>query len=129
MLPGGKIRLAGSRRQSAAKTITVKESVDKRRRRKVRHSSWHGPTHDMTDFFLDDYEVIGHDAVEQTTMSDIESVSTSDTSQQNHYDSHSSQSSDDGIEIDITERLKEYNVISLADVISYNWDQQLSLYE
>ena len=131
VLPGGKIRPAGSRLHPSSKAIPVHGSSDSRRKKRVQtSSSWHGWAHDMSDFLLDDYEVIGKEAIEQAAMSDIESISTSETSHSpQHFDSNSCQSSDDGIEIDITERLKEYNIISLAESPIFSWDQQLSFYE
>ena len=131
VLPGGKIRPAGSRIHSASKAIPLRESMETRRKKKMQpSSSWHGRTHDMIDFFLDDYEVIGQDAIDQAAMSDIESVSTSITSNsQLPLDSNSCDSSDGGMEVDITERLKEYNIISLSESPVFGWDRQFSLYE
>ena len=131
VLPGGKIRLAGTRSKSSSKAIPMKESTGARRFKRTQlSSSWHGCTHDMVDLFLDDYEVISQDTVEKVTMSDIESISTTNTSpSQHHFDSYSDASSDDGIEIDITERLKEYNIISMPETNLFNWDQQFSVYD
>ena len=131
VLPGGKIRLAGTRSKSTSKTIPMKESTGGRKIKRTQlSSSWHGRTHDMIDLFLDDYEVISQDTVEKVTMSDIESISTTDTSpSQHHFDSYSDGSSDDGIETDITERLKEYNIISMPDTNLFNWDQQFGVYD
>lgn len=131
VLPGGKIRPAGSRIHSASKAIPLHESIEAREDKKIQPSfSWHGRTHDMVDFFLDDYEVISQDTIDQVAMSDIESVSTVETSNsQLPFDSNSFQSSDDGIEIDITEQLKEYNVISLSESPVFGWDRQLSLHD
>jgi len=84
----------------------------------------------MTDFFLDDYDMISQEAVEQAIMSDIESVSTSEKSNSQHnIDSNSYHSSEDGIRNDIMEQLKEYNIISLADSPIFGWDRQPSIYE
>lgn len=82
----------------------------------------------MIDFFLDDYEVIGQEAIDQAAMSDIESVSTSERSNSYHQiDSNSCPSSEDGVKYDVAEQLKEYNVISLADSPIFGWDRQPSL--
>ena len=126
VLPGGKIRPAGSRLHPKSKAIPVRGLVESRRSKTNRpSSSWHGRTHDMIDFFLDDYEVIDQEAIEQAAMSDIESVSTSERSNShNQIDSNSCHSSDDGV--NTLEQLKEYTVISLADSPIFGWDRQPS---
>ena len=131
VLPGGKIRPAGSRLHSTSKAIPVRGLVESRPHKTNRpSSSWHGCAHDMIDFFLDDYEVISQEAIEQAAMSDIESVSTSGGSSSYHQiDSNSSPSSEDGMMNDVAEQLKEYYVISLADSPIFGWDRPPSLYE
>jgi len=131
VLPGGKLRPASSRLHATSKAVPVRGLVESRRSRTNRpSSSWHGRAHDMTDFFLDDYDMISQEAVEQAIMSDIESVSTSEKSNSQHnIDSNSYHSSEDGIRNDIMEQLKEYNIISLADSPIFGWDRQPSIYE
>ena len=132
VLPGGQIRLAGafgSANASSNSPVSYHGVTEKRpSRKRPLSSSWHGNTRDMIDFVLDDYVVISPDSIEKMTMSDMESMSTTESLQQGSCDSYSYASSDDGIEVDITERLKEYNIIAMPEGL--HWDRhQFSLYE
>ena len=116
VLPGGRLKLAGGVLRKPSPLAIETESERNRRQRWKRQrplsASWHGKTRDVIDIVLDDYDVITNDSI---PTSDVESSATSQPEQEQEQESFSSysydESSDDGIEIDIAERLKEYNII------------------
>ncbi len=128
VLPGGQLRLAGTLRVPNGKfnPNMSNHGLNRERmpaRKRPMSSSWHGFTRDLIDFLLDDYEVISPDTVEQIIASEL--ASTTDSVQPGICDSCSSGSSDDGIEVDITDRLKEYSIISMHGNDELDWEYHL----
>ena len=99
VLPGGQLQLADDQPDGP-------EPLPHRPLR--RPSSWHGKTLDMVDFILDGYDVIDNKA-----SSNVDSMSVSHNSiLTSSVDTWIANSlSDDGIEVDIEERLSEYTII------------------
>ncbi|XP_047137082.1 sorting nexin-7 isoform X1 [Hydra vulgaris] len=106
VLPSGQLRLPED----------YAESRDFKSRQ--RSASWHGKTTDLIELFLDGYDVIT--AVPPDTCSDSDEMSVSYSS---HQDEMFEESSDDGIEIDISKKLEvdlsEYTVVPLPSAQTF----------
>lgn len=102
VLPGGQLQLADDQA----------DGPDSGSLQPVRRpSSWHGKTFDFVDLILDSYDI-----VDNGDSSNVDSMSVSHnsilSSSQGTWKADSL--SDDGIEVDIDERLSEYTIISAS---------------
>ena len=104
VLPSGQLRLP-------------EDYIDTRDMQKPRQrsASWHGKTTDLVELFLDGYDIITAIPPDTCSESDLMTVSYS-----SHQEEIFEESSDDGIEIDISKKievdLSEYTVIPLPSV-------------
>jgi len=109
VLPGGQLCLA------LDDDIEVFEKPNSlQQSRRCRSNSWHGRPSDIVDLLLGEYEVIRNDSDEVLQLTnEIETIASSSRTYSINNTTMDSRSFDDGIEVDISKCLDEYNIVTL----------------